>query len=143
VQVRRRYVSFILDQGRYCIAVEEVLQILRRENLREVPRAPSFVEGVINLRGDVVPVVGLRERFGMAKAAELRKPRIIVAQAGGRLYGLAVDEVREIVEIDDAAVREDAAGPVGAGSALVRGMAEKGGELHMIVDLAGVLSAQG
>jgi purine-binding chemotaxis protein CheW len=138
MQVRRRYVSFILDQGRYCIAVDEVLQILRRENLMEVPRAPSFVEGVINLRGDVVPVVSLRERFGMGKAAELRKPRIIVAQAAGRLYGLAVDEVREIVEIDDAAVRED-----GAGSTFVRGMAERGGELHMIVDLAGVLGASG
>jgi purine-binding chemotaxis protein CheW len=143
MQVRRRYVSFILDQGRYCIAVDEVLQILRRENLMEVPRAPSFVEGVINLRGDVVPVVSLRERFGMGKAAGLRKPRIIVAQAAGRLYGLAVDEVREIVEIDDAAVREDGAGSVGAGSAFVRGMAERGGDLHMIVDLAGVLGASG
>lgn len=141
--MRRRYVSFTLGDGRYCIPVEEVLQILRHENLVEIPRAPPFVEGVINLRGDVVPVVSLRERFGVARGADVRKPRIIVAQSEGRLYGLAVDEVREIIEIDDAAVRDDRLASVGVGSAFVRGMAQRGEDLYMILDLQGVLRPGG
>ena len=141
--MRRRYVSFSLGAARYCIPVEEVLQILRHENLMEIPKAPPFIEGVINLRGDVVPVVSLRERFGIGKTAELRKQRIIVAQVEGRLYGLAVDDVREIVEIDDAAVRDDRPQAIGAGSAFVRGMAQLGADLCMILDLPGVLRPGG
>ncbi len=135
----RRYVSFTLGSGRYCVPVDEVLQILRYENLMEIPKAPPFVDGVINLRGDVVPVVNLRERLAVAKEAEAKKPRIIVTQVEGRTYGLAVDEVREVVEIDDAAVHEDPSSPFAARSQFIRGIARRGDSLYMVLDLPGVL----
>jgi purine-binding chemotaxis protein CheW len=120
------------------VPVDEVLQILRYENLMEIPKAPPFVEGVINLRGDVVPVVNLRERLAVAKEAGAKKPRIVVTQVEGRTYGLAVDEVREVIEIDDAAVHEDQASPFAARSQFIRGIAKRGDSLYMILDLPGV-----
>jgi purine-binding chemotaxis protein CheW len=141
--MRSRYVSFTLGAGRYCLPVDVVVQILRHENLLAVPRAAPFVDGVINLRGEVVPVVNLRERLGIARDGEVRKPRIIVAQAGGRVYGLAVDEVREIVEIDDAAVRDVRSAGLGMNPDCVSGLTKRGDELWMILDLPAVFRAGG
>jgi len=141
--MRSRYVSFTLGAGRYCLPVDVVVQILRHENLLAVPRAAPFVDGVINLRGEVVPVVNLRERLGIARDGEVRKPRIIVAQAGGRVYGLAVDEVREIVEIDDAAVRDVRSAGLGMSPDCVSGLTQRGDELWMILDLPAVFRAGG
>jgi purine-binding chemotaxis protein CheW len=141
--MRSRYVSFTLGAGRYCLPVDVVVQILRHENLLAVPRAAAFVDGVINLRGEVVPVVNLRERLGIARDGEIRKPRIIVAQTGGRVYGLAVDDVREIVEIDDAAVRDVRSAGLGMSPDCVSGLTQRGDELWMILDLPAVFRAGG
>ena len=65
--MRKRYVSFSLAGGRYCIPVDQVLQILRLEDLIEIPKPPPYVEGVINLRGDIIPVVSLRARLEIAR----------------------------------------------------------------------------
>lgn len=140
--MRRRYVSFTLGTGRYCLHVDVVLQILRHENILPVPRGAAFVDGVINLRGEVVPVVNLRERLGVA-VADARKPRVIVVQAGGRMYGLAVDEVREIVEIDDAAVRDVRSSGFGLNPDFISGLTQRGEELWMILDLPAVFRAGG
>jgi purine-binding chemotaxis protein CheW len=139
----RRYVSFTLGSGRYCVPVDEVLQILRHENVMEIPKAPPFVEGVINLRGDVVPVVNLRERLSVAGDAEAKKPRIVVTQVEGRMYGLAVDEVRDVVEIDDAAVHDDQGSPFGVCSEFIRGIAKRGDSLYMVLDLPGIFRSGG
>jgi purine-binding chemotaxis protein CheW len=141
--MRSRFVSFTLGTGRYCLSVDLVVQILRHENLLPVPRAAGYVEGVINLRGEVVPVVTLRERLGIARCGEIRKPRIIVAQAGGRVYGLAVDEVREIVEIDDATVRDVRSAGLGMNPEYISGLTQRGEELWMILDLPAVFRAGG
>ncbi len=107
--MRKRYVSFSLAGGRYCIPVDQVLQILRLEDLIEIPKPPPFVEGVINLRGDIIPVVSLRARMeitGGDRGADgasrtPRKRRVVIIRVDGKPYGLDVDEVREIVEIDE------------------------------------------
>ena len=81
----KRYVSFSLADVRYCIPVDEVMQILRLENLIAIPKPPPYVEGVINLKGDIIPVVSLRTRLeistadGRTKAqADPRKRRVLI-----------------------------------------------------------------
>jgi purine-binding chemotaxis protein CheW len=142
-----RYVSFLIGDNRFCAPIEQVLQILRHENLQEIPKAPPFVEGVLNLRGDIIPVVSLRERLGLpglaAKAVEAKKRRIILAQAGGRRYGLSVDEVREIIDIPATAVQEEAASALGVRAEFVLGFAKVGDTLLLILDISRVLSPGG
>jgi purine-binding chemotaxis protein CheW len=146
--MNKRYVSFSLAGGRYCIPVEQVLQILRLENLMEIPKAPPYVEGVVNLRGDIIPVVSLRQRLGIERdergerrEPDARKRRVVITRVGGRSYGLDVDEVREIVEIDDSSVSTDATTMFGVHAEFIRGIARREDSLYMLLDLPRVFSA--
>jgi purine-binding chemotaxis protein CheW len=144
----KRYVSFSLASGSYCIPVDQVLQILRLENLLEIPKPPPYVEGVINLRGEIIPVVNLRQRLEIApqernvpKGGDARKRRVIIARVGTRSYGLDVDEVREIVDIDEASITNDATVLFGARADFILGIARREEHLYMLLDLARVFSA--
>ena len=144
----KRYVSFSLASGSYCIPVDQVLQILRLENLLEIPKPPPYVEGVINLRGDIIPVVNLRQRLEIApqeptapKGADTRKRRIIIARVGTRSYGLDVDDVREIVDIEDTGITSDATMLFGARADFILGIARREEHLYMMLDLSRVFSA--
>jgi len=96
-----KYVSFVLGDVNYCIAVENVQQILRQDVL-DTPKAHPSIKGVISLRGEVIPVVDMRARLGLPAETMGRKRRIIVVEYGRNTYGLLVDGVRDIVELDDA-----------------------------------------
>jgi purine-binding chemotaxis protein CheW len=137
-----RHVSFVLAGGSYCLPVDRVVQILRNENVLHVPKAPPFVVGVVNLRGDVIPVLDLRMRLGLPAEDSGRRRRILVAQLGKRSYGLLVDEVREIVELEEGAVSEDSATLFGARSPYVSAVARKGEALYLLLDLAAALAPQ-
>jgi purine-binding chemotaxis protein CheW len=146
--MNKRYVSFSLAGGRYCVPVDQVLQILRLENLMEIPKAPPYVEGVVNLRGDIIPVVSLRQRLGIERDArgerrepDARKRRVVITRVGSRSYGLDVDEVREIVEIDDSSVSADATTMLGVRAEFVQGIARRDDSLYILLDLPRVFSA--
>jgi purine-binding chemotaxis protein CheW len=140
-----RFVSFSLGAGRYCIPVSHVAQIVRLPNLIEIPKPPPFIEGVINLRGDIIPVVNLRQRLsiaasGEAAAADPRKRRIIIARIGARSYGLDVDEVREIVDIDESGIASDATTMFGARAEFILGIARREEAVYIVLDLPRVFS---
>ena len=122
-----RFVSFSLGDGRYCVPVGQVVQILRLEGLMEIPKPPPFVEGVISLRGDIIPVVNLKARLGVPPATRAgednRKRRVIIAHLEGRYYGLDVDEVRDIVDINPAGIAQDATTLFGARAEFIAGLA--------------------
>ena len=144
--MRKRYVSFSLAAGRYCIPVDQVLQILRLEELIEIPKPPPYVEGVINLRGDIIPVVSLRARLeitgGEAAALSVqdqRKRRVVITRVGGKPYGLDVDEVREIVEIEEAVISAEATTMFGVRADFLLGIAQREEGVYMVLDLPRVL----
>jgi purine-binding chemotaxis protein CheW len=142
-----RYVSFSLANGHFCVPVNQVLQILRRENLIEIPKPPPYVEGVINLRGNIIPVVNLRARLevGRGEKGEHREPdprkrRVIITRVGSRSYGLDVDEVREIVDIDESGITQDATSLFGARADFIRGIARRDESLYLMLDLPRVFA---
>jgi purine-binding chemotaxis protein CheW len=144
--MRKRYVSFSLAGGRYCIPVDQVLQIMRLEDLIAIPKPPPFVEGVINLRGDIIPVVSLRARLEIAVEntagkgeQDQRKRRLVITRVGGKPYGLDVDEVREIVEIEDGGISTDAATVFGVRADFLLGIARREEGVYMVLDLPRVL----
>jgi purine-binding chemotaxis protein CheW len=93
-------VVFRLDDQDYAVDVDAVQEIIRvPEALIRVPRSQSFVEGLVNLRGAVMPVVDLRTRLGLRKDRTDRS-RVIVLAAHGTRAGFIVDEVREVARID-------------------------------------------
>jgi purine-binding chemotaxis protein CheW len=77
-----------------------VREIIMVGNITPIPRAPSFIEGVLNLRGEVMPVIDLRERFGLPRQAVTSVSRIVITPIGGVGTGLIVDAVEEVKSVD-------------------------------------------
>ena len=92
-------VSFNIGEEEFGVEILRVQEINRMMDVTRVPNAPEFVEGVINLRGKVIPVVDLRRRFGMESKQHDKNTRIIVVELAGKVVGFVVDAVREVLRI--------------------------------------------
>jgi purine-binding chemotaxis protein CheW len=141
--VSERYVAFTVGTTRYCVPIAEVQRIVRRENVTEVPQAPGYVEGVMNLRGEIVPVIDMRQRLGVPSDDAPRKSRVIIAEVAGRLYGLHVDDVREIVEVEGESVATGNMDIINTNAEFVRGIARVGDQLLIVLNLQPLLAGSG
>ena len=94
-------VSFVLDGVEYGVDILSVHEILRIPDITRLPNTPPFIKGVINLRGNVLPVVDVRKRFGFPKGKITDLTRIIVIETEGKQVGLLVDNVHQVVRIPD------------------------------------------
>jgi len=92
-------VSFKVGNEEFGLEILKVQEIIRLRELTRVPNMPDFVDGVINLRGKVIPVIGLRRRMGIAAGEADKRTRIVVAEVNGRVLGFVVDEVSEVLRI--------------------------------------------
>ncbi|GFO53574.1 chemotaxis protein CheW [Geomonas sp. Red276] len=94
-------VSFNLEKEEYGINVLMVREIIRMLNITRVPNTPHYVEGVINLRGKVIPIISLRKKFDLMEAEYDKRTRIMVMEVVGEMMGFIVDEVSEVIRISD------------------------------------------
>lgn len=92
-------VTFRLGDEEYGISIDEVQEINRFEHITSVPRSPAFVEGVMNLRGNVIPAIDLRKRFGLEEVEHDEATRVIIVTMNNRLTGLIVDAVSEVFRL--------------------------------------------
>ncbi len=92
-------VGFRIGRETFGVPISLVREIVRVPEITSVPNAPEYIEGVINLRGRIIPVVDLRKRFRENVAAPTKKNRIVVVEAEGRLIGLLVNSASEVLRI--------------------------------------------
>ncbi len=92
-------VSFNLDREEFGVCVLKVREIIRMSNVTRVPNTPYYVEGVINLRGKVIPIISLRKKFSLAEKDNDKQTRIIVMDVDGELMGFIVDSVSEVIRV--------------------------------------------
>lgn len=129
---------FELDTQRYALCSSEVRELLRAVTVVPLPRAPAIVEGIINVRGDVVPVLDVRTRFGIrAKPAE-HTDHLIVARAGSRLVALRTDRALGLTRVDAGAVASGQS--IASGLEYLAGVACLPDGLVLIHDLSTFLS---
>ena len=98
-------VSFNLGEEEYAVEVLKVREILRMATITHIPNAPAAVEGIINLRGRVIPIISLRSSFGMPQCESSHNTRIMVMEMEGRQAGFIVDGVSEVIRISSAEVK--------------------------------------
>jgi len=134
-----KYVIFQIGEGNYSIPLAEVFQIIRYENVTEVPTAPPYVNGVINFGGDVIPVINLRTRFSLPLTEITRKNRVIIVQKTDTRYGVLVDSVREILDLDRDSIAPEAASVFGMKAEFVRGIAKISETLIVLLDIFKIL----
>lgn len=95
----KQFVVFKLDKEEYGLDIQRVLEIVEPSVITRVPRAPKFVKGVINLRGEIIPVMGLRERFGLPPIEDTEETRIIIFKVNESSIGAIVDAVAEVIHL--------------------------------------------
>jgi purine-binding chemotaxis protein CheW len=98
-------VSFNLDQEEYGVDVLKVREIIRMPIVTRVPNTPNYVEGVINLRGKVVPIISMRKKFGLIESENDKQTRIMVMDMDGELMGFIVDAVSEVIRISGSEIQ--------------------------------------
>jgi len=138
----RQLVVFELGAELYGVDISRVHEIIRLQSVTRVPRAPAFVEGVINLRGKVIPVVDLRRRFGLATAEHTRASRIVVVEIGDQVIGVVVDGVSEVLRVSEASVEPPSPVVSGIESEHIQGIAKLPDRLVILLDLDRVLARE-
>src|SRR5438067_10891301 len=138
----RQLVVFQLGAELYGVEISRVHEIIRLQAVTRVPRTPPFVEGIINLRGKVIPVVDLRRRFGLPTAEHTRASRIVVVEIGDQVVGLIVDAVSEVLRIAGATVEPPSPIVAGPESEYLHGIAKLPERLVMLLDLDRVLARE-
>jgi purine-binding chemotaxis protein CheW len=107
--------TFRIGGEDYAVDIMRVREIIHPLPITPVPRAPAFVEGVVRLRGEVIPVVDVRKRLGVEACPPTRRTRFLVVNVAGRRLGLVVDEVCEVLRLPRSELRAaPALGPPGA-----------------------------
>ncbi|NTV51044.1 MAG: purine-binding chemotaxis protein CheW [Geobacteraceae bacterium] len=98
-------VSFMLADEEYGVEVLKVREIIRMPNITKMPNVPSHVEGIINLRGKVIPIISMRRRFNLMESENNTQTRIIIMDVVGTLTGFIVDAVSEVIRIHSSEIQ--------------------------------------
>ena len=141
-----QYLTFTLDKGLYAVSVVRVLNVLEMLPVTKVPRVPDFICGVINLRGNVIPVIDLRVKFGLSVSEETVDTSIIILQLeyeGTVLeVGAIADSVEEVMDLE----AKDIEPPPSMGSRLntayILGMGKIQDQFVIIIDIDKIISGK-
>jgi purine-binding chemotaxis protein CheW len=137
------FILFELAGATYAVRSGEVQQLEMVGDITPVPNAPRFVDGVVSVRGQVVPVVNLRARFGFPRAPFDLRSRLLVVRRDGRTVAFAVDSAREFARIAAGAVQPPPEGISGLNGRYLEGLAHLGERLVLILDMTDLFSPDG
>jgi purine-binding chemotaxis protein CheW len=151
----QQYLTFALGNESYAAAINAIREILEVPTVTSVPLVPSFVRGVINLRGAVVPVIDLSSRFELGPTELARRSCVVVVEvtaredskdpdsdSEGQVLGVLVDAVHEVLEIASADIEPAPALGTRIHPDFIRGMAKVSGRLLVVLNLGRVLAQQ-
>jgi purine-binding chemotaxis protein CheW len=136
-------IGFKVGQETYGVPIESLHEIVRVPEITPVPDAPSYMEGVINLRGKIVSVIDLRKRLGQKDIVPSRRNRILVVEHNGRLCGLMVDSASEVLKLPASDIQPSTAVFQEGGQNCVTGLGRLRGRLIVLLDMARLLEFSG
>ena len=134
-------VSFEVGEEEYAVPILSVQEINRIMQITRVPQSPPFVEGVINLRGKIIPVIDLRKRFGLNALNDSDDVRIIVVEVATRVLGFTVDRVNEVLRINSSIVEPTPAMVSGQDTDYVQGVGKLDDRLLILLNLEKLFSS--
>jgi len=139
-----KYLTFALGPEEYGLEILKVREIIGYMEITAVPQTPEYVKGVINLRGQVIPVIDLRAKFGMTTAEVTEETCIIVVEistAGGKSStGIVVDRVQEVLDIAEADIEDTPQFGSNVESDFIMGMGKIGDSVKILLDIDRVLA---
>ncbi|HNW91749.1 MAG TPA: chemotaxis protein CheW [bacterium] len=137
----RQLVTFTLGSEEYGVDIMRVQEIIRFQDVTRVPQMPAFIEGVINLRGNVIPVLDLRKRFELGNTEHTAQTRIVVINVGSKTMGIVVDAVSEVMRLAEEQIEPPPSVVAGIGHEYLQGVGKVQGRLLILLDLDRILNA--
>lgn len=135
-----KYLTFILAGEEYGIEILKVREIIGMMDITPVPRMPDYVDGVINLRGKVIPVIDLRSKFAMDRTQKTPESCIIVVEATGNQIGCVVDKVSEVLDIIGQDIEDAPTVGAAVDNGFILGMGKAKGRVKILLNIDRVLS---
>ncbi|MDP4266496.1 MAG: chemotaxis protein CheW [Bacteroidota bacterium] len=144
--IKKSYLAFRLDEEIFAVGVAKVLEILEMQPITKVPKTPKYMRGVINMRGEVIPVIDTRLKFNMLMTEDTIRTVIIVLELQIRnkkvVLGAIADSVKEVLEITDNEIREVPEIGSKYNTEFITGMVKSGEYFIMILDIDKVFSSE-
>jgi purine-binding chemotaxis protein CheW len=134
-----KYLTFSLAGEEYGLEILKVREIIGMMDITAVPRTPSFIKGVINLRGKVIPVVDLRLKFGLAEGTRTDETCTIVVDVGSVEMGIIVDKVSEVLDIPGDDIEDTPSFGTSVDTEFILGMGKAKGKVTILLDISKVL----
>jgi purine-binding chemotaxis protein CheW len=136
-----QYLTFTLDEEEYGVEILKVQEIKGYSAVTPIPSTPSYIKGVMNLRGTIIPVVDLRTKLAMREAAYNQFTVIIVVNVGDRVMGIIVDAVSDVMNISRTDIQATPDFGPQVDARFINGMAKASEKLVMLLDIDRVLGA--
>jgi purine-binding chemotaxis protein CheW len=138
----KQVVIFELGSEIYGLDIATVHEIIRMQPITKVPKAPAYVEGVINLRGKVIPVLDMGKRFGMKKADDTKNNRIVIINIRDKTLGIIVDAVTEVLRIPVDSIETVSDIITTGNSDYLQGIAKMNEKMVILLELEKLLSSE-
>ena len=135
-----KFLAFFLGDEEYGLEILKVYEIIGMLPITPVPRTPSFIRGVINLRGKVIPVMDMRARFGMPAIPDTEETCVIVVKAQGVQMGIVVDRVSEVLDIRSEEIEDAPAFGAQVNTEYILGIGKCNDSVKILLDIDKVLS---
>jgi len=138
----RQLVVFGLGEEEFGVDIIQVQEIVRLQEVTKIPNAPEFVEGIVNLRGKVIPLIDLRKRFGFSKVDHDDDSRIIVTMVNESLIGIIVDNVTEVIRLQEEQIEPPPGIVAGIGREYLQGVGKVENRLVVLLELDRILNLE-
>jgi purine-binding chemotaxis protein CheW len=137
-----KYLTFVLGHEEYGLEILRVREIMGIVPITHLPQMPLFIKGVINLRGAVIPIVDLRLKFGMPEIEYTKETCIIVMDIAGKLTGIVVDSVSEVLDITEKEIDDAPSFGSSVDTEFIIGMGKVKGKVKILLDIAKALEGE-
>ena len=142
-EIKNSFIYFKIGKENYAIVVNKVLEILQAGKLTTIPNSSEFVKGVLNFRGEIVPVIDMHKRFNLKKQDDTTKMIIIIdleTEKKNVLMGLLVDQVKDVIEIEYKSIRKVPDIGINYNPEFLEGMIEKDDQFILLLNVDKVLN---
>lgn len=133
-------ISFMVGKEEYGLEILTVKEVIRIREITRIPKAPVFVKGIINLRGDVIPIIDLREKFGLEIQEYTTMTRVIIVEVDGKSIGMVVDSVSQVIRIAQSEVEPPPPLIGGISAEYLRGVGKIGEKLIIMLNIDKILT---
>ena len=140
-EATREVLVFVLGAEEYAVDILKVQEIRGYEKVTPIPSAPAYLKGVVNLRGVIVPLVDMRVRFGLAVAGYDATTVVVILRVAGRVIGLVVDGVSDVVHLAPGEVRPAPSFGSVIDTSYLAGLAAQGDRMVLLLDIEKLLSS--